>query len=131
MCFFTEITDSAQQTHYFNNAQISPTSKYEYDPLYRLIKATGRELNSLQMPTHIDIPNNIPLPNTAANAMQNYTHEFTYDELGNILQQKSLNQWTRDYYYDFKQNNYLLKDGKSEYLYDAFQRWKIMLPLII
>jgi len=79
----------------------------KYDALYRLIKATGRELSSLQLPTHSDFANNIPVPNMGDNAMQNYTQQFTYDELGNIIQMKSVGQWTRDYYYDILHNNYL------------------------
>jgi hypothetical protein len=71
---------------------------YKYDALYRLVEATGRELTSLQLPTHDDFANNIPVPNTASNAMQNYEQQFTYDELGNILQMKSVGKWTRDYF---------------------------------
>ncbi len=93
----TQIIDNAQQTHYFNNAVVEHKGRYEYDSLYRLIKATGRELASLQMPTHNDFVNNIPAPNNAANAMQNYTQKFIYDELGNILQMKSVGKWNRIY----------------------------------
>lgn len=117
----TEQIDNAQQTHYFNNAVIEPKGQYTYDALYRLIKATGRELESLQMPTHEDFTNNIPNPNVASNAMQNYTQQYIYDELGNMQQVKSIGQWTRDYYYNFANNNYLLghTDGTTGYTYDA------------
>ena len=53
--------DHAQQTHYYSNAVVEPKGKYEYDALYRLLKATGRELNSLALPTHSDFANNIGL----------------------------------------------------------------------
>ena len=39
----THIQDDAQQTIYFANAQVEPSSDYVYDALYRLIEATGRE----------------------------------------------------------------------------------------
>ena len=52
------------------------------------------------MPTHDDFPNNIPCPNTAGNAMQNYTQQYSYDELGNMLQMQSVGNWTRDYVYN-------------------------------
>ncbi|WP_461644097.1 SpvB/TcaC N-terminal domain-containing protein [Labilibaculum euxinus] len=115
-----EQVDNAQQTFYYSNAVIEPKGKYEYDALYRLVKATGRELNSLTLPTHSDFANNIGLPNTAANAMQNYTHAYSYDELGNMLTVNSQDSWTRNYFYNTS-NNYLQGHtaGLSEYTYDA------------
>ena len=116
-----EQTDNAQQTFYYSNTVIEPKGQYEYDALYRLIKATGRELTSLAMPAADDFANSIGLPNTATNAMQNYTQTYAYDELGNMQTVKSAGQWTRDYFYDFTTNNYLLghTDGTTEYTYDA------------
>ena len=38
-----ELSDNAQQTLYFANSVVSTNGKYEYDALYRLVKATGRE----------------------------------------------------------------------------------------
>src|SRR5699024_5410231 len=42
----TDIIDNAQQDVYFKNSVVRPSTRYEYDPLYRLIKATGRERTS-------------------------------------------------------------------------------------
>jgi RHS repeat-associated protein len=111
----TQITDDAQQTHYFNNQVITPTGTYTYDALYRLISATGRELTALTAPTHEDFPNNIPVPNPAANAMQNYNHSYSYDALGNILQ----DAW-KTYEYAIA-NNYLLGNDNiaNQFTYDA------------
>ena len=50
-----EQVDNAQQTHFFNNTEVSPNGKYEYDPLYRLLKAEGRELIGLGAPSQTDM----------------------------------------------------------------------------
>lgn len=82
----TQMKDDAQQTIFFANQVVEPLCKYTYDSLYRLKKATGRELNGLAMPTATDCPIQTPVPNTDTNACRNYTLNYDYDELGNILQ---------------------------------------------
>ena len=118
----TEITDVAQSVIFFNNSMIEPKSTYEYDALYRLVKATGREHNSLANLSHNDFVNNIPLLEDGQN-MRNYTQIFQYDEIGNLLQMKSNGVWTRDYKYNFAANNYLLdhdlNSTTDSYLYDT------------
>jgi len=116
----TEIEDKAQQTVFFNNTEVKPISKYEYDALYRLTKATGRELIGLNMPNNEDFANNRPLPNNTQ-AMSIYNQTYKYDALGNIIEMKNGNIWTRKYFYNFADNNYLLKhdeNGINEYEYD-------------
>ena len=115
----TQITDNAQQTHYFSNTVVSPTGTYTYDALYRLKSATGRELSPLAMSNHTDFVNTIDMPNSASNAMQIYTQQFVYDELGNIQTMSSQGQWTRNYFYN-SNDNYLLghTSGTTEYTYD-------------
>ncbi|NLB80810.1 MAG: RHS repeat-associated core domain-containing protein, partial [Clostridiaceae bacterium] len=68
-----------------------------------------------------DFVNNIPCPDTETTAMQNYTHNYQYDELGNILQMQSVGNWTRNYVYNNPMtNNYLLGHGSGTvYTYDA------------
>lgn len=84
----TTIRDDAQQTYYFNNAVVKPESNYEYDALYQLVRATGREhaggSNDTQR-THADLEfmPQLPHPNNAA-AVRTYTEEYEYDPLGNI-----------------------------------------------
>jgi RHS repeat-associated protein len=53
--------------------------------------------------------------------MQNYTQQYSYDELGNMLQMQSVGNWTRDYVYNNPMtNNYLLRHGSGTvYTYDA------------
>ena len=71
------------------------------------IKVQGREHNSLANLTDNDFVNNIIRPEDGEN-MRNFTQEYQYDEIGNLLQMKSNGVWTRDYRYDFATNNYLL-----------------------
>ena len=109
--------DNAQQTHYYSNQVIAPNCTYTYDPLYRLINATGRELTSLAMPTNEDFANNIGVHNTAANAMQNYDHSYVFDELGNMQS----DNW-KDYVYDTDTNRLLKHDPYQtldDYMYDV------------
>ncbi len=116
----TEVDDPAQETIYYNNSEIKAKGKYSYDALYRLKTATGRELRSLQLPNQSDFANNIGFSSPEANSMQNYTQQFQYDELGNLIQMKSVDEWTRDYFYDFVEDNYLLGHTEDliEYEYD-------------
>ena len=111
----TTIQDGAQQTIYFNNAQVAPTMHFEYDPLYRLVKAQGREhvgqiTNNLpehqpNWKPHYDFNDttrrNLPHPNDWA-AMRNYTEWYEYDGVGNILRMRHVangGSWTRHYSY--------------------------------
>jgi len=89
--------------------------------LYRLLKASGREHNTLGMPMNEDFQNNLTLQENGSN-MRNYEQTFLYDELGNIREMKSGNTWTRKYIYNFAANNYLQKHDENEqssYIYDA------------
>jgi RHS repeat-associated protein len=134
----TQIGDAAQQTVYFRNQVVTPDSDYEYDAIYRLIKATGREhlgLTNGQLgapqPVTGDDSFRIDLPQPGdGNAMGNYTEHYRYDAVGNILQVKhttSSGGWSRRY--DYAQGNNRLTgtslpgDPKghfpSEYIYDA------------
>ena len=69
-------------------------NKYEYDALYRLISATGREHAG-----QTDVNNNVradfnfrnfPFANSStinpndANAFRNYTEQYVYDKAGNM-----------------------------------------------
>jgi RHS repeat-associated protein len=106
----TQIRDDAQQTHYFRNAVVSPMQTFEYDALYQLIRATGREsagLNPAQ-PAHGDIPSLTPVPHTNdVNAVRTYTQVYDYDDLGNITRMQhitpgGIGNWTRLYRYAFE-----------------------------
>ncbi|WP_330766951.1 SpvB/TcaC N-terminal domain-containing protein [Rhodococcus sp. M8-35] len=109
----TQIRDDAQQTHYFNNAVVKPESLYEYDAVYQLVRATGRELAggvNDAVRTHTDLdPVQLPHQNNVG-AVRTYTEEYEYDLLGNIklLKHRFQSQagigggWTRHYRYTFE-----------------------------
>jgi RHS repeat-associated protein len=119
----TQQRDDAQQTIYFSNQVVQTLSKYTYDSLYRLKKATGRENSNLNQPSHEDIPIRTPIPDGTSDACRNYTLNYTYDELGNILQIQHIAQngnWTRNYFYPSDSNR--LKghtSGQVDYTYDT------------
>jgi RHS repeat-associated protein len=110
----TNIRDDAQQTIYFRNRQVEPSSDYTYDAIYRLISAAGREhlgqnadgslAPSPSSPT--DVPHVNLLHPGDGNAMGRYVQQYSYDEVGNIL--KMIHQgsdpanpgWTLNYHYD-------------------------------
>ena len=98
-----EITDSAQRTVFFDNAVVSPSTRYVYDALYRLIEASGREhaggMADVQRDQN-DVPlRNLPHANDAA-ALRNYVESYVYDGVGNILSMHhdaGAVDWTRRY----------------------------------
>jgi RHS repeat-associated protein len=142
----TEIRDDAQQTIFFNNAVVSPNTRYEYDALYRLMRAEGREhagqLADTQ-PDHQDVPV-MPLPHpNDGQAMRNYTERYEYDGVGNILAMihaATNGNWTRRYQYAEDSNRLLATsrpgDGDGEfsatYTYDTHGNMTTMhhLPLM-
>ncbi|MBD2746700.1 VCBS repeat-containing protein [Microvirga sp. BT688] len=109
----TDAEDAAQSTFFFRNAVVPPGNRYEYDALYQLIRATGRELAGLPnnaVRTHVDTDAIPQLPHVnAANAVRAYTETYDYDLLGNLTELRHTfpaqpgagNGWTRRYRYAF------------------------------
>lgn len=109
----TEIYDLAQSTVFFRNQAVKPLWQYEYDALYRLIYASGREQYGITgapkgygrdeaMP-----PVNFPMGD---NALRNYTQRYTYDAVGNFIAMQHKadgGDWTRHYDPDPKSNRLL------------------------
>ncbi len=103
-----QIDDNAQQTIFFNGSVVSPSQKFEYDALYRLVKATGREHVSVNADGEPEAEgyNSAQISPQDGSAMRNYTREWEYDSVGNILSiihQANGNAWTRTNTY--AQNN--------------------------
>jgi RHS repeat-associated protein len=106
------IDDDAQPTIYFSNSVVSPTCRYEYDALYRLIRAEGREHIGQGAQPQVDYDDSLrmnrPLPNDGQ-AMRRYVERYEYDPVGNILEMiheaNSSGSWTRRYAYDPNSNH--------------------------
>ncbi len=101
----TGIRDGAQQTVYFSNQVVAPDAQFEYDPIYRLIGATGREhvgQSRGEAPGFDDGGRaRLPHPNDAI-GMTRYVERYEYDAVGNILRMlhnAASNGWSRRYDY--------------------------------
>ena len=108
----TSIIDNAdtQDVIFFRNQRVEPSAGYTYDPLYRLIAATGREHlgqtgGALSMPAQVSNDDSfrmsLPQPGDG-NAMGTYTETYSYDPLGNVLamaHRVGSQGWTRRYSY--------------------------------
>ena len=102
----TRIRDDAQQTIYFNNQVVSPNGDYTYDPIYRLIQASGREhIGQVTQPEttwNDEFRVNLPHPSDGQ-AMRNYTEQYVYDAVGNfekLIHQAANGNWNRSYAYN-------------------------------
>lgn len=114
----TTITDAAQETLFVGNSKISPTTKYTYDAIYRLVNALGREHGGQAVPEQTETPLGVPFPSpNDPQAMRLYAETYQYDDVGNFLQMAHAvtnaqgqfqNLWTRLYTPD-AQSNRLLK----------------------
>ena len=93
-----EIGDAAQDDVYFGGAVVTATQRYEYDALYRLTNAEGREhagQNATQPTEFGASPSLHPQDGTA---MRTYAEQYVYDVVGNILQMQhtaASGNWTR------------------------------------
>jgi RHS repeat-associated protein len=121
----TGIRDDAQQAIFFKGAVVEPSNEYQYDALYRLIAATGREHlgqtnNAPNPPRRLDHDDsflmNQPHPSDGQ-AMGNYRQTYEYDAVGNILSMRHRGAnpdqpgWKRCYQYALDSNR-LLSTGQ-------------------
>ena len=130
------IGDDAQQDVFFDNAVVEPHAQYEYDSLYRLTFASGRELAAFAagvQPDQDQIPRR-PLPhNNDAAAVRRYEQRYTYDLAGNFKTMRhssgGVDFWTRRYEIDANSNRVLSTSRPGDaanppftgqYAYDPF-----------
>jgi len=79
------IADQASATRFYKNQKVSATNAYEYDALYQLTKASGRE-NATDNAQSSSLPTpNIPLPSDS-HQLRNYSRTYGYDRGGNLEQ---------------------------------------------
>jgi RHS repeat-associated protein len=106
----TRTADDALRTVFHNNHKVDSVCQYTYDPLYRLIEATGRE-NIGQSAFDFKPPRgdyrDYPYVGAAhlddLEALRNYTEHYEYDSVGNFLRmihRAEDGDWTRHYIYD-------------------------------
>ncbi len=125
-----QITDAAQQALFYNNSVVLPQNPFEYDALYRLVSATGREhasIGDVQL-DHNDLPlQNLPHANDP-NAVRTYLEDYQYDLVGNILEMfheaagTPVATWTRTYTYAVGTNRLAtntIPGGTATYTHDA------------
>lgn len=78
-----EITDESDPTHFYKGHAEHGGQLFEYDALYQLTRAEGRELPSL--PPDASDPLGSRLPHRAdLQALARYTEDFSYDREGNL-----------------------------------------------
>ncbi|KAH8588417.1 SpvB domain-containing protein, partial [Bisporella sp. PMI_857] len=111
----TSVDDKSQQTVYFRNTVVEPSTEYTYDALYRLIAATGREHLGLDSKGQPNAPSAPDAWNNAqtrlvslgdGKALGNFAETYAYDAVDNILSMKHSSSdaskpgWTRTYSYN-------------------------------
>ncbi|WLH83035.1 RHS repeat domain-containing protein [Pseudomonas sp. FP2338] len=76
------LRDQAQPTKWSHNTQVDASYRYEYDSLYQLTQATGRESAAAALGPAL--PARISFGSTDAGLWRNYTQHYAYDEGGNL-----------------------------------------------
>lgn len=109
----TQIWDQAIPTVFFANHRIEPVNTYQYDSLYRLTEANGREHigqnDADQYDNWSDAWAKVQLSPNDAMALREYMQTYRYDAVGNILQMKHVTpqgtgNWTRNNEYETQNN---------------------------
>jgi RHS repeat-associated protein len=106
----TRIQDGALQTVIHKGETVEPVCQYNYDALYRLIEATGREhigQSAFAFTPPDDNYRDFPFVGAGQlndlQAVRNYTEQYVYDPVGNfekMIHQAASGNWTRAYSYN-------------------------------
>lgn len=114
-----EVTDAAQEAVCHANERIEPRWLFEYDAVYRLTSARGREHRSVALDLPEDrgaVPVEASLPHrNDCRALANYHEEYHYDEVGNLRRMEhrtSAGGWVREYEYA-RDSNRLVASGPA------------------
>jgi RHS repeat-associated protein len=105
----SSVLDTSQQDMFFRNERVSPDLEYDYDAMYRLLEATGREhlgqtKGAPSGPNAFDAYSSLDAASDAK-AMARYTETYTYDLANNLISVKhhisddKYSNWTRTYDY--------------------------------
>lgn len=103
------IADAAQSDVFFRNTRVTATADYDYDALYRLTRATGREhmgQSGRARPTGPDDGPPMLLQAADGTALGRYTERYAYDIAGNLTRLRhhsaadATGGWTRMFSYD-------------------------------
>jgi RHS repeat-associated protein len=103
----TAIRDDSQDEKVYDGEVVDPENSFLYDALYRLTQAQGRKHAGQCLVNHSGVNNNFrnhpfiasPDPNDV-NAICNYKEDYTYDNVGNLKEQKHTSKkfpWTRTF----------------------------------
>ena len=79
------ISDAAQPVRYHQNQRIDPVRDYQYDALYQLLSASGRENADAGPQGPALPPPDVPI-SADPNRYSNYTRTYQYDRGGNLTQ---------------------------------------------
>ncbi|TCZ20322.1 RHS repeat protein, partial [Pantoea agglomerans] len=79
------VRNDAEETRFWRNQKAVPESTYAYDSLYRLVRATGREMAGAGQQGSSLPSATVPLP-ADGSAYTQYTRTYAYDEAGNLTQ---------------------------------------------
>jgi RHS repeat-associated protein len=118
-----QIEDQVFSRVFNHGERIDPINRYTYDPLYRLIRASGREHEQMgpchynqgdQKNTEIFQLTQQPVEN--GQALRNYFETYRYDESGNIIQMshraRGARSWTRNQTYAADSNRLSTSDAR-------------------
>lgn len=74
------IRNEAELTRFWRNQKVTPEQCYQYDTLYQLVSATGREMANIGQQGH-QIPDYVPFDNAT---YTQYRRRYEYDRGGNL-----------------------------------------------
>ncbi|MHC8341981.1 RHS repeat-associated core domain-containing protein [Pseudomonas sp. RT6P73] len=90
------VEDHSKPEQHNANQRVTPRSTYDYDSLYQLVKATGREEQAADIRAALPVWRSSP---SDRSRLLNFTQHYTYDERANLIKlqhQREGNNYTRE-----------------------------------